>query len=154
MASAFKPTTLKVSTINLNNNADSNKEKEKDTSPTLQVKDSINTHLHSLRSGNLAQKVSFKSKDDIPGTSSHQNLNSLFSRSNSNEPIEDFNTKTKEITKAMLELHFSTVDLRNKLSKGRLNNNCPIITQVIERNNMTTAAQVRVEIYPPSQSCW
>ena len=49
----------------------------------------------------------------------------------------------------MQELHFSTIDLRNKLSKGRVNNNCPIIAQVTERNNMTTAAQVRVEFYPP-----
>ena len=62
--------------------------------------------------------------------------------------------KLREITKGMQELHFSTINLRNKLSKGRVNNNCPIITQVTGRNNMTTAAQVRVEIYPPTQSCW
>ena len=48
----------------------------------------------------------------------------------------------------MQELHFSTIDLRNKLSKGRVKNNHPIITQVTRRNNMTTATQVRVEIYP------
>ena len=65
-------------------------------------------------------------KDDIPGTSD-QNLNqNLFLTSDSNELIDDFNTKTKEITKAMQELHFSTIDIRNKLSKGRVNNNCPI----------------------------
>ena len=61
----------------------------------------------------------------------------------------------REITKGMQELHFSTIDLRNKLSKGRVNNNCPIITQVTEKNNNTaTTSQVRVEIYPPAQSCW
>ena len=54
----------------------------------------------------------------------------------------------------MQELCFSTTDLRNKLSKGRVNNNCPIITQVTGKNNMTTASQVRLEIYPPAQSCW
>ena len=46
----------------------------------------------------------------------------------------------------MQELHFSTIDLRNKLSKGRVNNNCPFIAQVTGRNNMTTAVQVRVDI--------
>ena len=86
-------------------------------------------------------------KDEIPGTLD-QNLNSLILRTNSNELIEDFNTKTKEITKAMQELHLSTIDLRNKLSKGRVNNNCPIIAQVTRNNNMTTTSQVSVEIYP------
>ena len=86
-------------------------------------------------------------EDKIPGTLD-QNLNpNLILRSDSNELIEDFNTKTKEITKAMQELHFSTIDLRNKLSKGRVNNNHPIIAQVTEKN-MTTTSQVRVEIYP------
>ena len=85
-------------------------------------------------------------EDEIPGTSSNQNLDSLISRSNSNELIEGFNTKTKEINKAMQELHFSTTNLRNKLSKGRVNNIHPIFTQVTGRNNMTTATQVRVEI--------
>ena len=32
----------------------------------------------------------------------------------------------------MGELHFSTIDLRNKLTKGRANNIHPIITQVTE----------------------
>ena len=161
MASTLKATTLKVSTITINNNSDSNKEKDKDTSPTLQVKNPI---THTLSSGNLAKKVSFKSfnniqqsckrsctkshEDKIPGTSLDQNLDSLISRSNSNECIEDFNTKTKEITKAMQELHFRTIDLRNKPSKGRVNNNCPIITQVTERNYLITATQVWMEIYP------
>ena len=40
------------------------------------------------------------------------------------------------------------IDLRNKLPKGRVNNNHPIITQVTGRENMTTNAQVRVGIYP------
>ena len=58
MASALKA-------FNINNNADSNKEKEKDTLPTLQVNpinpiDPINTHLHSVSSGNLAQKYHSK----------------------------------------------------------------------------------------------
>ena len=63
--------------------------------------------------------------------------------------IEEFNTKTNEITKAMNELHFSIIDLRNKLSRGRVNNNHPIITQVTGRENITANAQVRVDIYPP-----
>ena len=42
-------------------------------------------------------------KDEILGTSLDQNLNSLILRSNSNELIENFNTETKEITKAMQE---------------------------------------------------
>ena len=46
----------------------------------------------------------------------------------------------------MQGLHFSTTDVRNKLSKGHITNNCPIITQVATGNNVTT--QVRVEIYP------
>ena len=81
------------------------------------------------------------------------NFDSLILRSNSNE-LTDFNIKTKEITKAMHELHFSIIDLRNKLFKGKVNNNHPIIAQVTGRNNMTTATQVRVEIHPPVQSCW
>ena len=165
--------TLKAS--NINNNADSNnKEKVKDTSPTLQVNpntiDPINTCLHSVCSGNLSQKVLLKAskniqqsgkrscinshEDKILGTFSHQNLNSLILRSNSNELMVDFNTKTKEITKAMQELHFSTTDLRNKPSKGRVNNNSPIIAQITGKNNITTTAQVKVEIYLPAQSCW
>ena len=52
------------------------------------------------------------------------------------------------------ELHFSTIDLRNKLSKGRVNNNHPIIAQATGKNNMSTASQVRVEIYAPALSCW
>ena len=149
------------------NNADSNKatDKEKqnkeDTTPVSQV----NIRLTSISSGNLAQKVSFKSFkniqqshkrshtnscDEIPGTSSNPslNLNTLIS-SNSNELTEEFNSKTNKITKAMHELHFSTIDLRNKLSTGRVNNNHPIITQVTGRENMTTNTQVRVDIYPP-----
>ena len=156
--------TLKVS--NTNNNADSNKatDKEKqnkeDTTPVSQV----NTRLTSISSGNSAQKVSFKSFkniqqsckrsctnscDEILGTSSNPNLNlNTLISSNSNELIEEFNSRTNEITKAMHELPFSMIDLRNKLPKGRVNNNHPIITQVTGRENMTTNAQVRVGIYP------
>ena len=52
----------------------------------------------------------------------------------------------------MGELHFSTIDLRNKLTKGRANNICPIITQVTGQEANT---QVKVDIYPPpAQSVW
>ena len=50
----------------------------------------------------------------------------------------------------MGELHFSTIDLRNKLTK-RANNIRPIITQVPGREANT---QVKVDIYPPAQSVW
>ena len=53
----------------------------------------------------------------------------------------------------MGDLHFSTIGLRNKLSKGHINNNHPIIAQVMA-GNVTNQGQVRVEIYPPAQSCW
>ena len=49
-------------------------------------------------------------------------------------------------------MHFSTTDLRNKLSKGYITNNHPIITLVTSGNNVTI--QVRVEIYSPAQPCW
>ena len=52
----------------------------------------------------------------------------------------------------MQGLYFSTIGLRNKLSRGCITNSCPIITQVTMGNNATT--QVREEIYPPAQSCW
>ena len=54
----------------------------------------------------------------------------------------------------MQELHFSTIDLRNKLSKGRVNNKCAIIAQVTGKSNMANTSEVRVEIYAPAQSCW
>ena len=78
-ASTLKTTTLKAS--NINNGADSNKKKEKDTSPTLQVKDPINTHLHSLSNGNLAQKVSFKSFENIQQSHKRSYMNSHEDRS-------------------------------------------------------------------------
>ena len=58
--------------------------------------------------------------------------------------------------KTMAGLHFSTTDLRNKLSQGCINNNHPIITQVAVGNfsQAPGQGQVRVEIYPPAQSCW
>ena len=34
----------------------------------------------------------------------------------------------------MASLHFSTIDLRNKLSQGCINNNFPIIAQVTPGN--------------------
>ena len=64
--------------------------------------------------------------DEIRGTSSEIIENKMTIQSKSNE----FNTKTKEITDSMQGLHFSTIDLRNKLSRGCIANNCPIITQV------------------------
>ena len=123
---------------NINNNADSKAEENKEDSlPISQVNTCSST-------GNLSRKVSFKSfetitqsrkrsrtnsHNEIPGMSSDPIINVPIS-SNSDEIIDQFNNKTIEITKAMGELHFSTIDLRNKLSKGRTNNNCPIITQV------------------------
>ena len=125
---------------NINNNADSKaEEKKEDSIPTLQVNTQSST-------GNLSRKVSFKSfenitqsrkisrmnsRDEIPGTSSDPFLNNNITiSSNSDEILDQFNTKTTEITKAMGELHFRTIDLRNKLTKGRANNIYPIITQV------------------------
>ena len=144
---------------NINNNADSKAEENKEDSlPISQV----NTHSST---GNLSRKVSFKSfktitqshkrsrtnsHDEIRGMSSDPIINVPIS-SNSDEIIDQFNNKTIEITKAMGELHFSTIDLRNKLSKGRTNNNCPIITQVFGQEAIT---QVNVDIYPPAQSVW
>ena len=79
--------------------------------------------------------------DEIPGTSSEILQNNLTIQSNSNELIEDFNIKTREVTRAMQGLHFSMINLKNKFSKGRINNNCPIITQVTG-NNIATISQV------------
>ena len=124
---------------NTNNSADSKPEESKeDSTPTLQVNTQSST-------GNLSRKVSFKSfknimqyckrsrmnsRDEIAGTSSDPILNNnVANTGNSDEIIDQFNNKTTEIIKAMGELHFSTIDLRNKLTK-RANNICPIITQV------------------------
>ena len=76
--------------------------------------------------------------DKISGTSSKIIENNLTIQSKSNELIDEFNIKTTEITKAVQGLHFSTTDLRNKLSIGHITNNCPIITQVTMGNNATT----------------
>ena len=86
-----------------------------------------------------------------PGLSKDPNFTS-----NSNEIIEQFNRRTKEITKTMASLHFSTIHLRNILSQGHINNNIAIITQVTLGNYQQGQGQgqVRVEIYPPAQSCW
>ena len=54
----------------------------------------------------------------------------------------------------MASLHFSTIDLSNKLSQGHINNNLPIITQVTLGNVSQGQGQARVEIYQPAQSSW
>ena len=86
--------------------------------------------------------------DEIPGTSTGITKNNLTFKSKSNELIDTLNIKTKETAEAMQGLHFSTIDLRNKLSKGHITNNCPITTQVTTGNNATM--QVREDIYPQS----
>ena len=52
----------------------------------------------------------------------------------------------------MASLHFSTTDLRNRISQGSTNNNIPIITQVTSGNYQPGQGQgqVREEIYPPA----
>ena len=79
----------------------------------------------------ILQEISYElSCNEIAGTSSDPILNNnVANSSNSDEIIDQFNNKTTEIIKAMGELHFSTIDLRNKLTK-RANNIHPIITQV------------------------
>ena len=95
---------------------------------------------------------SLESLDDgNPGISRDPNFTFT---SNSNELIEQFNKRTTEITKTIEGLHFSTIDLRNKLSKGHINNNCLIITQVTVGTVSQGQGQVRVEIYLPTQCCW
>ena len=49
-------------------------------------------------------------------------------------------------------LHFSTTDLRNKLSVRHNNTKYPIIPQVAAVNNMTS--HVIVDIYSPVPSFW
>ena len=68
--------------------------------------------------------------------------------------MEQFNRKTNEIIKTMASLHFSTIDLSNKLSQGCINNNLPITAQVALGNVSQGQGQVRVEIYLLTQSCW
>ena len=89
--------------------------------------------------------------DGNPGSSKDPNFTS-----NSDEIIEQFNSKTKEIIKTMASLHFSTIDLRNKISQGCTNNNIPIFTQVTLGNYQSGQGQrqVRVEIYSPAQLYW
>ena len=74
--------------------------------------------------------------------------------SDSEAIIQLFNDKTKEITKTMANLHFSTIDLRNKLSQGCITNINPIITQVTRNFQNQGQGQVRVDTYPPAQMCW
>ena len=140
----------------------------KNTSPTLQVNSNIlstkTRPVNSISSGNLAKNTtSFKSFENINQSykrshmNSHDNMdeipgsleiieNNLTIWSKSNELIDIFNTKTKEVTEAVQGLHFITIDLGNKLSRGGITNNCPIIAQVTTGSNVST--QVRVEIYP------
>ena len=159
---------------NCNNSANANKEDE--GTPTLQV-NSKSRPIRSISSGNLAKKMSFRSFEDIQQSRKRSRTNSretseenengnpglskdpIFSSnpSNSEEIIQQFNEKNKEITKTIAGLHFSTIDLRNKLSQGCLNNITPIITQVTTRNYPGPnqgQGQVQVEIYPPAQMCW
>ena len=151
---------------NCNNSANTNKDEE-DT-PTSQVNPKSRP-IRSISSGNSSKKTSFKSFKNIqqswkrsqtnscntleekiddgnPGLSKDPNFTS-----NSDEITDQFNTKTKEIIKTMASLHFSTTDVRNKISQGQINNNFPIITQVTPRNYQLGQGQgqVRVEIYPP-----
>ena len=154
---------------NCNSSANTNKDEE--GTPTLQV----NSKIRSISSGNLAEKMSFKSFESIQQSWKRSRTNScetldenkindgnpgsskdLNFTSNSNEIIEQFNSKTKEIIKTMASLHFSTTDLRNKISQGCTNNNIPIITQVTLGNYQPCQGQgqVRVESYPPAQSSW
>ena len=109
----------------------------------------------SISSGNLSKKTSFKSFENIQQSWKRSHTNSCKtskknkieiddgdpglskdpnSTSNSDEIIEQFNSKTKEIIKTMTSLHFSTIDLRNKICQGCINNNIPIITQVTSGN--------------------
>ena len=90
--------------------------------------------------------------DEIPGTSTGILENNLTLRSKCSELVHVFDTKNHEITEAMKGLHFSTIDLRNKLSKYPINTNHHMIAQITTANNTTW--QVRVQIYPPSQYCW
>ena len=129
---------------NCNNSANTNKEEE--GTPTLQV-NSKSRPIRSISIGNLAKKMSFKSFKDIqksqkrshtnshetseneidggnPGSSKDPNFSSK--PSNSEAIILQFNGKIKEIIKTMASLHFSTIDLRNKLSQGCTNNVNPI----------------------------
>ena len=154
---------------NCYNSANTNK--DEDGTPTLQV-NSKSRPIRSISSGNLAKKMSFKSFKSIQHSCKRSHTNSRKSSSdeindgnpgsskdpnftsNSNELIEQLNKKTNEITKTMASLHFSTIDLRNKLSQGHINNNLPIITQATLGNYQQGQGQVRVEIYLPAQSCW
>ena len=49
-------------------------------------------------------------------------------------------------------LHFSTIDLRNKLSKGHINNHS-IIAQVALGNVSQGQGELRGKIYLPALSC-
>ena len=124
---------------NCNNGANTNKDEE--GTPTSQVNPK-SRHIRSISSGNLSKKMSFKSFKNIQQSRKRSQTNSCKTSeeneinngnpglskdpnftSNSDEIIDQFNTKTKEIIKTMASLHFSTIDLRNKISQGCINNN-------------------------------
>ena len=136
---------------NFNNSTDTNK--DENNTPTLQV-NSRSRSLRSVSSGNLARNMSFKSFESIQQSQKRSCTNSQEGHSweslddvnrgsskdpnftsNSTELMKQFNKKkTNEIIKTMASLHFSTIDLRNKLSQGCINNNLPIIAQVTPGN--------------------
>ena len=133
---------------NFNNSADTKNTKDENNSPILQVN---SRHLRSVSSGNLVRNMSFKSFKSIQQsckrscTNSHDSHESLDDgnpgsskdpnfTSNSSELMERFNKKTNGIIKTMTGLHFSTIDFRNKLSQGCINNNLPFFTQVTSGN--------------------
>ena len=53
----------------------------------------------------------------------------------------------------MANLHFSTIDLRNKLSQGRINNVNPIITQVTQGTIKTKVKDKSRWTYIPLLRC-
>ena len=106
---------------NCNNSAKTSKDKEEENTLTLQVNKS--RPIRSISSGNLAKKISFKSFEDIQKSRkrSHTNSRKTFEIDGSNpgpstDPnfssnpldseaiIQQFNDKTKEITKTMADL--------------------------------------------------
>ena len=172
MAHNTIPHYLKSGNCNNSANTSKNKDKEEENTLTLQV-NSRSRPIRSISSGNLARKISFKSFEDTqqsrkrsrtnsretleidggtPGPSSNPNFSS--NPPDSEAIIQQFNEKTKEITKTMANLRFSTIDLRNKISQGCITNINPIITQVTRNSQNQGQGQVRVDIYPPAQTCW
>ena len=167
MAHDAIPHYLKSGNCNNSANTSKDKDKEEENTLTLQV-NSRSRPIRSISSGNLARKISFKSFEDTqqsrkrsrtnsretleidggaPGPSNDPNFS--FNPPDSEAIIQQFNEKTKEITKTMADLRFSTIDLRNKISQGCITNINPIITQVTRNSQNQGQGQVRVDIYPP-----